>query len=105
MKIDSVIKEFNKTHAAKAKLVSVLEKSIVIEVKGKSEQDIENDMYALRTRFEEALDESVLIQKITKSGNIFTIKFSIEKSPTEDILEILKRYEEGTSPHGPTYED
>ncbi len=100
MKIDDVIKEFNKNHASKAKLVSASEKAIVIEMSGKSEQAIENDMHALRSQIESAIEESVLIQSIKKSGNIFTITFSIEKSPAKDIIEILKRYDEGTTPEG-----
>ncbi len=101
MTIDNIIVEFNKTHASKAKLMSQSEKSIiVIEMSGKSEQAIESDMYALRTQIESATNESVLIQRIKKSGNTFTITFSIEKSPAEDIIEILKRYDEGTLPKG-----
>ena len=100
MKIDDVIKEFNKNHASKAKLISASEKSMVIEMSGKSEEAIESDMYALRASIESAIDESVLIQNIKKSGSIFTIKFVIEKSPAEDIIEILKRYDEGTTSEG-----
>ena len=100
MKIDDVIKEFNKNHASKAKLISASEKSMVIEMSGKSEEAIESDMYALRAQIESNINESVLIQKITKAGNTFTIMFSVEKSPAYDILEILKRYDEGTTPEG-----
>ena len=100
MKTDVIVKEFNRTHVSKAKLISALEKSIVIEMSGRSEEAIENDMYALRAQIEKAINESLLIRSIRKSGNKFTIKFSIEKSPAEDILEILKRYDEGTAPEG-----
>ena len=105
MKLDNVVKDFNKVHATKAKLVSSSAKSIVVEMSGKSESDIENDMYTLRGKLEQVIDESILIQKVHKSGNTFKIKFSIEKNPTKDILEILKRYEEGTMPRGGAYED
>lgn len=94
--LEKIFEEFNEKHATKAKLISQSEKSLVIEMKGKSEADIEKDMYALRAQLEQVIDDSVLVQSIRKSGSTFTIKFSIEKSPAEDILEILKRYDEGT---------
>ena len=96
MKLDSAIEEFNGKRDTKTKLVDQDEKSIVIEMKGKSEAEIEKDMYALRAQLEQVIDDSVLVQSIRKSGSTFTIKFSIEKSPAEDILEILKCYDEGT---------
>ena len=52
MKIDNIVKEFNKYHATKSKLVSASKKTIVIEMKGKSEAVIEKHMHALRTRLE-----------------------------------------------------
>ncbi len=105
MKIDNIVKEFNKYHATKSKLVSASKKTIVIEMKGKSEAGIEKDMHALRTRLEEILNDSVLIQSIRKSGSTFTVKFSIEKSPAEDILKVLKRYDDGTMPRDGGFED
>ena len=105
MNLNDFVKEFNKNHATKAKLISKSEKNIVIEMSGKSETRIEEDMYALRSKLEQSINESILIQKVHKTGNTFKIKFSIEKNPTKEILEILKRYEEGTMPRGGAYED
>ncbi len=94
--LEKIFEEFNEKHVTKAKLLSTSEKSLVVEMTGKSEADIEKDMYALRSLIEQVINDSVLIQSIKKSGNTFAIKFSIEKSPANDILEILKRYDEGT---------
>ncbi len=105
MKIADIVKDFNKNKATKAKLVSSSKKLIIVEIQGKSEAQIEESMYALRGKLEQAVDESVLIQKIHKNAAAFRITFSIEKNPTKDILEILKRYEDGTMPRAGAFED
>jgi len=98
MKLDDVIEVFNKDRKNKAKLVSASDKLIVVEMEGTSKP--EDDVYALRGHIESAIDKTILFQSIEKSGDAFTIKFSTEKGPAEDILEILKRYDEGTKPRG-----
>ena len=98
MKLDNVIEEFNKNREIKARLVSATDKLIVIEMKGGPE--MEDDVYALRDRIGSAINKVILFQSIEKSGNTFLIKFSTEKGPADDILNILKRYDEGTKPRG-----
>ncbi len=98
MNVENILHEFNKDYESSAKLVSAEENLIVIEMKGKSEQAIENNVHALRERIESVSNQSFIVQKISKSGNTFTITFSVEKKPSEDILKILEGYDEGTSP-------
>ena len=98
MKLDNVIEEFNKGRKSKAKLVSASDKLIVIEMKGTSKP--EDDVRVLRGHIVSAINKVILFQSVEKSGDAFTIKFSTEKGPAEDILEILKRYDEGTKPRG-----
>lgn len=104
---DVAVNEFNHMQGRKAAtLVEVFEKEVVVEFAGMYEQELEELFSTLKNAFETHAKLPFEIGRIEKTGSTYSVAFfSKERSPAEDIIEILGRYDEGTKPRTEDSED
>ncbi len=103
---EQLFDEYNKLHKSKAKLISNGDETIVVELKGRSEARIEKSIVALRVHMEQISGKALKMTGVKKSGSSFLVTFTVsDKGSMDEVLNILRRYEEGTPVRDSNFED
>ena len=97
-----IVKEFNKSHGGKAKLVESRMKKVKVAFSAVNDKGMEDFRELLKQR----TGRDFVVKESVKSGTALVVTYIMgEEGPADKILEILKEYEEGTPPRTEEFED
>ncbi|MBI2971683.1 MAG: hypothetical protein HYY37_04675 [Candidatus Aenigmarchaeota archaeon] len=99
--VEKAVKAYNEQAEAKAQLVKLAADAVTVTISGKEfEYENEASFYDLKAELEEATGAQLAIGKIAKLAATYTVTFVLDKgkTPADEIIDVLKKYDEGTPP-------